>query len=60
MKNSPLTIGIILLVVGLLGIVFSLFSVFWMWVIVILGVVMIIWTGLSKKDKDVVKKEINK
>ena len=60
MKNTPLTIGIILLVVGLLGIVFSLFSVFWMWVIVILGVVMIIWTGLSKKDKDVVKKEINK
>jgi len=60
MKNSPLTIGIILLVVGLLGIVFSLFSVFWMWVIVILGVIIIIWTGLSKKDKDVVKKEINK
>ena len=60
MKNAPLTIGIILLVVGLLGIVFSLFSVFWMWVIVILGVIMIIWTGLSKKDKDVVKKEIHK
>lgn len=59
MKNAPLTIGIILLVVGLLGIVFSLFSVFWMWAIVILGVVLIIWTGLSKKDKDVVKKEIN-
>jgi predicted membrane protein len=58
-KNTPLTIGIILLAIGLLGIVFSQFSVFWMWLLVIVGIVMIIWTGLSKKDKNAVKKEIN-
>jgi predicted membrane protein len=56
MKNSPLTIGIILLAVGLLGILFKQFSMFWMWVVVILGLGIIVWTGLSKKDKDVVKK----
>jgi hypothetical protein len=56
MKNAPLTIGIILLAVGLLGIVFSQFSVLWMWVIVILGIIIIIWAGWSKKDKDIAKK----
>jgi membrane-bound ClpP family serine protease len=56
MKSTPLTIGIILLVVGLIGIVFSQFSVFWMWALVIAGIITIIWTGLSKKDKDVTKK----
>ena len=59
MKNAPLTIGIVLLAVGLLGIVFSLFSVFWMWLLIVVGIVMIIWTGLSKKDKNTIKKEIN-
>lgn len=57
MKNSPLTIGIVLVAVGLIGIVFNQFSVLWMWALVIAGVVVIIWTGLSKKsDKDVTKK----
>ena len=56
MKNTPLTIGIILLAVGLIGLVFSQFSVFWMWVLVILGIIVIVWTGLSKKEKDDVKK----
>jgi predicted ABC-type sugar transport system permease subunit len=57
MKNSPLTIGIILIAVGLIGIVFSQFSVLWMWALVIVGIVVIIWTGLSKKsNKDETKK----
>jgi hypothetical protein len=51
MKSTPLTIGIILLVVGLIGLVFSQFSVFWMWVLVILGVAVIGWTGMAKKEE---------
>lgn len=57
MKNAPLTIGIILLVAGLAGIVFSQFSVFWMWLLVVLGIVVIVWTVVrSMKDKNVAKK----
>jgi len=57
MKSTPLTIGIILLVVGLIGLVFSQFSVFWMWVLVIIGIAVIVWTGMAKKeDKNIEKK----
>ena len=57
MKSTPLTIGIILLVVGLIGLVFSQFSVFWMWVLVIIGAGVIVWTGMAKKgDKNIEKK----
>lgn len=57
MKSTPLTIGVILLVVGLIGLVFSQFSVFWMWVLVIIGIAMIVWTGMAKKEgKDIEKK----
>jgi len=57
-KNAPLTIGIVLLLAGLIGIVFSQFSVFWMWLLVASGIVVIVWAVvvMSKKDKDVVKK----
>jgi membrane-bound ClpP family serine protease len=57
MKSTPLTIGIILLVVGLIGLVFSQFSVFWMWVLVILGIAVIIWTGMAKKEDKTIEKK---
>lgn len=56
MKNAPLTTGIILLVIGLVGILFSQFSIFWMWVLVIVGIIVITWTVMQKKDKDILKK----
>ena len=57
MKNMPLTIGIILLAVGLIGLVFNQFSVFWMWLLVILGVVVVAWTGLTKKNDNNLEKK---
>ena len=56
MKGAPLTVGSILLIVGLVGIVFSRFSVYWMWALVVAGIIVIIWTGLSPKDKNALKK----
>lgn len=58
MKNAPLTTGIIMLAIGLLGLLLSQFSVFWMWLLIIIGIALIVWTGLSKKDKDIVEKQI--
>lgn len=55
-KNTPLIIGSVLLVMGLSGIVFSQFSVFWMWALVIAGIGVIVWVVVSKKGKDSVKK----
>jgi len=57
MKNAPLSIGIVLLVAGLIGIVFSQFSVFWMWLLFVSGIAVIVFAVVkSRKDKDVVKK----
>lgn len=57
MKNAPLLIGTILLVVGLIGIVFSQFSVFWVWLLMILGIIVIAWTVVASKKDKVVKKK---
>jgi len=57
MKNMPLTIGIILLAVGLIGLVFNQFPVFWMWLFVILGVIVVAWTGLTKKNDNNLEKK---
>lgn len=52
-KSSPLLVGIILLVAGLVGLVFSQFSVFWLWLLVVVGIAVIVHTVLkSKKDKN--------
>lgn len=52
-KSSPLLVGIILLVAGLIGLVFSQFSVFWLWLLVVVGIGVIVHTVLkSKKDKN--------
>ena len=42
MQTSLLTIGIILVVIGIIGIVFNYYAT-WMWVLVILGIIGIIW-----------------
>jgi membrane-bound ClpP family serine protease len=56
-KNTPLLIGTILLIVGLVGLVFNQLSVFWVWLLVILGIIVIAWTVVvSKKDKDLKNK----
>ena len=57
MKSTPLTIGIILLAVGLIGLLFSQFSVFWMWVLVIIGIGVIVWTGMAKKEDKTIEKK---
>jgi len=49
-KNGLLTIGIILLVLGLIGLTSS-FSTFLMWALVILGLIGI-FLGWSAKDTD--------
>lgn len=49
MRNALITIGIILLVIGLIG-VFAGFYVNWMWVVVVLGVVVGVWGLLTKKQ----------
>ena len=57
MKNTPLTIGIALLIVGLIGVVFSLFSKLWVWLFVVLGIVSIVWVVIrSKNNREVIKK----
>lgn len=57
MKNAPLTIGIVLLIIGLVGVVFSQFPKFWVWLFVVLGIAMIVWVVVkSKENKDIMKK----
>jgi cadmium resistance protein CadD (predicted permease) len=46
-KSTLLTVGIILLVIGLIG-VFAGYAVTWMWVVAILGLIGILWGWLSK------------
>ncbi len=47
MKSTLITVGIILLVVGVIGFLAS-YTVTWMSVLVVLGLVGIIWGFLSK------------
>ena len=47
MKGTLLTIGIILVVIGLIGVFYN-YSVAWMWFLVILGVIGIIWGWMTK------------
>jgi hypothetical protein len=49
MRNTLITTGIILLVIGLIG-VFAGFYVTWMWVLVALGVIGGVWGLLTKKQ----------
>lgn len=49
MRNTLITIGIILLVIGLIGI-FAGFYVSWMWVLVVVGVIVGAWGLLTKKQ----------
>ena len=47
MKATLITIGIILLVVGIIGLAVN-YYVTWMWVILALGVVGVLWGWLAK------------
>lgn len=47
MKATLLTIGIILLVIGVIGLI-AQYAVTWMWIIAILGVIGIVWGLLTK------------
>ncbi|MDP3982007.1 MAG: hypothetical protein Q8P70_00425 [bacterium] len=55
MKNAPLTIGIVSLIIALIGVVFSQFFTFWIWFFVILGIGMIVWVIVNPKNKDTTK-----
>jgi uncharacterized membrane protein len=55
MKKTLLTVGIILLVIGLIG-VFANYAVTWMWVVTIIGLIGILWGWLGK-DKDMPKQQ---
>jgi len=48
MKATLLTVGVILAIVGIWGLI-AQYSTTWMWVLTILGVIGIIW-GLSVKN----------
>jgi uncharacterized membrane protein len=48
MQNAILTIGIILLVLGIIGLAMG-YSATWMWVLVVLGVIGLIWGWMGKK-----------
>jgi membrane-bound ClpP family serine protease len=49
MKVTLITIGIILLVLGIIGLVVK-YSVTWMWVLVVLGLIGIVWGWLTKPE----------
>jgi len=48
MQSTILTIGVILLVIGLIGLVLN-YYVTWMWVLVVVGLVGTIWGWVAKK-----------
>ena len=50
MKATLITVGIVLLVIGVIGLVYS-YATIWMWVLAILGVVGIVWGMMTKKDE---------
>ena len=47
MKGTLITVGIILLVIGLIGVAES-YATTWMWILAILGVIGIIWGWMTK------------
>lgn len=49
MKGTLVTIGIILLILGIIGLVES-YHVGWMWVLVVLGVIGVIWGWAMKPE----------
>ncbi len=50
MKATLITVGIILLVVGAVGLFYS-YATPWMWVLVVLGVIGAVWGLMVKKDQ---------
>ena len=48
MKGTLITIGLILLVLGIVGLVAS-WNATWMWVLIVLGAIGVIWGWSSKK-----------
>jgi 1,4-dihydroxy-2-naphthoate octaprenyltransferase len=48
MKGTLITIGIILVVLGLIGLAASYYTS-WMWVVIIVGIVGIVWGAMYKK-----------
>ncbi len=51
MKATLITIGIILLVVGIIGIAAN-YYVTWMWVVLALGVIGVLWGWLAKGNSN--------
>lgn len=49
MRGTLLTIGIILLVLGIIGL-WAQYYVTWMWVLIVLGAIGVIWGWLTKAE----------
>ena len=49
MKNTLIVIGVILLVLGIIGMVAN-YSVTWMWLMIVLGVIGILWGWMKKPE----------
>jgi uncharacterized membrane protein len=49
MKGTLVTIGIILLVLGIVGLM-AKYSVTWMWLLIVLGVIGVIWGWMTKPE----------
>jgi membrane-bound ClpP family serine protease len=47
MKGTLVTIGIILLVLGVIGLVAN-YSATWMWLLIVLGVIGVVWGWMTK------------
>jgi len=50
MKATLITVGIVLLVIAVIGMIYN-YATTWMWVVGILGIIGIVWGLMTKKDQ---------
>ena len=50
MKGTLVTIGVILLVLGIVGLI-AHYSAVWMWILIILGVVGVLWGWMNNNPQ---------
>ena len=52
MKATLITVGIILFIAGVVGLMYN-YTTAWMWLLIVLGVVGVVWGLMTKKDQTV-------
>lgn len=50
MKATLITVGIILLIIGVIGIIYN-YATVWMWVLAVVGLAGLIWGLVTKNDQ---------